>query len=96
VSIPGMVGRLREVLVASTTTIGPVRGEILKVTGTTGINTINPNFGGQFGQEIRMITVDGAVTLGTTGNILIGTTTTTNKITILTYVPTLSKWAITP
>ena len=93
-SVPGFVSRYGEVTVVAAASIGPVEREIVVVSGTTGINTILPNFGGQFGQEIRMITPDGALTLGTTGNILVGTTTVTNTITILTYVPSLSKWAI--
>ena len=93
-STPGFVSRFGEVTVVAAASIGPVRREIVVVSGTTSIATILPNFGGQFGQEIRMITPDGALTMTTTGNILIGTTTSTNKMTILTYVPSLSKWAI--
>lgn len=92
--IPGLVSRLKEVVVASTTSIGPFQGEIIKVTGTTGVATVVPNFGGQFGEVLRIVTPDGPVTLATTGNILVGTTTTTNMATILTWVPSLSKWVI--
>lgn len=93
-SSPGFVSRYGELRVVAAATIGPLRREIIVVSGTTSIATIIPNFGGQFGQEVRMITPDGALTMVTTGNILVGTTTTTNLMTILTYVPSLSKWAI--
>lgn len=91
--IPGMVSKLKEVAVASTTSIGPFQGEVVVVSGTTDVATILPNFGGQFAQVLRVVT-PAAVTFTTTGNILVGTTTTTNMATILTWVPSLSKWVI--
>lgn len=93
-STPGFVSRYGEQAIVAAATIGPVKREIVLVSGTTTIDTITPNFGGQFGQEIRLLTVTGALTLSTTGNILIGTTTSTNLMTILTFVPSLAKWAI--
>jgi len=92
--IPGLVSRLKEIAVAATTSIGPFQGEIIVVAGTTNIATIVPNFGGQFGEVLRIITPSGELTMVTTGNILIGTTTSTNRATILTWVPSLAKWVI--
>lgn len=93
-SAPGFVSRFGEERIIAAATIGPVKRELIVLSGTTTLTTILPNFGGQFGQEIRLLTPDGALTIGTTGNILVGTTTSTNLVTILTYYPSQSKWAI--
>lgn len=93
-SAPGFVSRFGEERIIAAATIGPVKRELIVLSGTTTLTTILPNFGGRFGQEIRLLTPDGALTIGTTGNILVGTTTSTNLVTILTYYPSQSKWAI--
>lgn len=93
-SSPGFVSRFGEERIVAAATIGPVRRELVVLSGTTTLTTIVPNFGGQFGQEVRLLTPDGALTIDTTGNILVGTTTSTNLMTILTWYPSQSKWAI--
>lgn len=92
--IPGLVARYKEIAVVAAATVGPFQGELIVVSGTTTIDTISPNFGGQFGEVLRIVTPSGALTMSTAGNILIGTTTSTNMATILTWVPSLSKWVI--
>lgn len=90
--IPGMVGRFRELTIVAAASVGPIQAEVVRVSGTTGINTIVPNFGGQFAQEIRLIGITGDVALGTTGNVLAAATVTSTGMTILTYVPSLGYW----
>ncbi len=91
--IPGTTSKCSESTVASAATID-AKTDIVKVTSTTTINTINPFFGGGFGGFLGLVPVDGAVTLSTTGNILIGGTAAQNKVTILIYVRSLAKWVI--
>lgn len=92
--IPGVVSKYKTANVASAASIGPFAGEVIIVTGTTTINTIVPAFGGQFSMRIYLFTPDGAVTLGTSGNILVGLNTVANRITQLTWIPSLGKWAL--
>lgn len=91
--IPGTTSKFSESTVASAATID-AKTDIIKVTGTTGINTINPNFGGGFGGQVVLIPVDGGVVLGTTGNILVGITAAVNRAVILTYLKSTAKWYI--
>lgn len=92
--IPGTTSKMSESTVASAATI-TAKTDIVKVTGTTGVNTINPNFGGgQFSGLCVLIPVDGSVVLGTSGNILIGITAVVNRAVFLVYVKSLAKWVI--
>lgn len=92
--IPGTTSKLSESTVASAATIS-AKTDIVKVTGSTGVNTINPFFGGgQFSGFLVLIPVDGAVTLGTSGNILVGIAAAQNRAVFLVYVKSLAKWVI--
>ena len=91
---PGTTTKLSETTVASAGTIN-AKSDIVVVTGTTQINTIQPNFGGgQFSGMVVLVPTSGAVILGTSGNILVGITMAQNRATMLTYVKSLAKWAI--
>ena len=68
--IPGTTSKLSETTLASAATISP-KTDVVKYRNYY-INTIIPAFGGGFGGFVILIPVDGAVTLGTTGNILVG------------------------
>lgn len=93
--IPGRVARLSEETQASAASIGPVKSDIVKVTGTTQIDTILPAFGGYtYGQEIKLIPVDGSVVLSTAGNILVGITAAQNRAVFMVWVVSLQKWVI--
>lgn len=93
--IPGRIGRLSEETQASATTIGPVKSDVVKVTGSTQIDTITPFAGGRvWGQMIVLIPTDGAVTLGAGGNILVGIAAAQNRGVIMCWVPSLAKWVI--
>ena len=90
--IPGTTTKLSESVVASAASVD-AKSDILKVTGTTQINTIIP-YVGSFSTIIWLVPVDGAITLGTSGNILIGGTAAQNKATVMVFVRTLGKWVI--
>jgi hypothetical protein len=91
--IPGTTSKLSETTVASASTIA-AKSDIVKVTGAVQINTISPNFGGGFGGFLVLIPVDGAVTLGTSGNILVGIAAAQNRAVFMVYVRSLGKWVI--
>mgnify|MGYP006887609663 CR=1 FL=1 len=90
---PGLTSKASEATVASATAI-TAKTDILKVTGSTQIETINPNFGGGFSGFLVLIPTDGAVVLGTSGNILVGITAAQNRAVFLMFVRSLSKWVI--
>jgi orotidine-5'-phosphate decarboxylase len=90
--IPGITSKLSETTVASATTI-TAKSDIVIVTGATTIQTINPNFGGGFSGFLVLIPTTG-LTLGTTGNILVGIAAAVNRAVYLTYSRSLAKWVI--
>ena len=93
--IPGSVSKVVEgSVVASAATITPRSGELFRVTGTTQINTINPPLGIAQNQVIYLVPTDGAVVLGTTGNILVGLTAAQNRVLMLFWIKSLQKWAL--
>jgi len=92
--IPGRIARLSEETQASAATIGPVKSDIVLVTGTTQVDTITPFAGGKiWGQMIILIPTAGSVVLSTSGNILIGITAVINRGVVMTFVPSLAKWS---
>jgi hypothetical protein len=93
--IPGRGAcRLSEETQASAATLSKPNSDIVKLTGTTQIDTIPAPFGGQFGCQIQLVPVDGTVVLSTAGNILVGITMAQNRSTQLTFVKSLQKWTI--
>lgn len=91
--IPGSTSKLSETTVPSATVIH-AKSDIVKVTGTTTIQTINPYFGAGFGGFLVLVPVDGAVTLGTSGNINVGIAAAQNRAVFLVYVKSANKWFI--
>jgi len=90
--IPGVQSKLSESVVASATTIN-VRTDVVRVTGSTQIETIlSPLMGS--GMMVILIPVDGAVTLGTSGNILVGIAMAQNRAVWLVWNKTAAKWYI--
>jgi hypothetical protein len=77
--------------VASATAIAPTTF-LSKVTGSTEIDTISPPVTGC--HMLALVSVDGAVVLGTSGNILVGYTTVQNRVIFLVYDPALAKYFI--
>jgi len=90
--IPGTTSKLSESVVASAATI-TAKSDIARVTGTTTINTINPSFEG-FSGFLVLIPVDGTVTLGTSGNILVGINAVVNRAVFMVFNKVTGKWYI--
>lgn len=90
---PGLTTKLSEETIASADSISP-KSDLVRVTGSTAINTINPPFGGGFSGMMTLVPVDGAVVLGTSGNILVGITMAVNRAVSLFWSKSASKWYI--
>jgi len=91
--IPGTTTKVSESVLASAATINP-KTDVVRITGSTQINTINPSFGGGFSGMVMLIPTDGAVTLGTSGNILVGLAMAQNRTVNLTYLKSTGKWYV--
>jgi len=91
--IPGTVSKMSEGAMPSAATIYPM-SDIVKLTGTTQVNNVMPALGVAQCQFLVLIPVDGAIVLGTSGNILVGGTMPQNKVTTLIFVRSLGKWAL--
>lgn len=91
--IPGRTTKLTESTVASASTIN-ANTDIVLTTGAVTINTIIPNFGGGVASGLLILIPTTALTLGTTGNILVGIAAAVNRAVFLTYVKSLNKWVI--
>ena len=91
--IPGSISKLTESTVASAGTI-TAKTDVVKVTGSTTINTINPGLATAQSQLLILIPTDGAITLGTSGNIAVGIAAAQSRAVFLVYVRTLAKWII--
>lgn len=90
--IPGLQSKLSESIVASADTMF-VKTDVISVTGSTAINTIlSPLMSSSM--MVILIPVDGAVVLGTTGNILVGITMAVNRATWLVWNKRVGKWYI--
>lgn len=90
--IPGTQSKLSESVVASADSIR-VSTDMIRITGSTTINTIiSPLMGS--GMMVILIPVDGAVTLGTAGNILVGIAMAQNRAVWLVWNKTAAKWYI--
>lgn len=86
----GRVSKMSEVTVASAASI-EAKADIVRITGTTTINTIQQR---EWSGPCILIPTDGAVTLGTSGNILVGIIMAQNRAVQLTFVKSLGKWVI--
>ncbi len=91
--IPGLTSKLSESTLASAATISP-KTDIVLVTGSTQINNIIPSFGGGFSGFVILVPTAGAITLGTSGNILVGLAAAQNRALMLVFVKSLGKWII--
>lgn len=89
--IPGITSKLSETVVASTTTITQ-KSDLINLTGSTAIATINPNFGGGFSGICVLVPKDGTLGLLTTGNIAIAVTMPQNRSTVLVYSKKYGVW----
>ena len=93
--IPGAISKMTEgIPIASAATVTPRGGEVFRVTGSTQINTINVPLGFNACQAIYLIPTDGALTLGTSGNIIGGLTMAQNRTVMLIWLKSAQKWYI--
>lgn len=91
--IPGTVSKLTESTVASAGAI-TAKSDILYVTGAVQVNTVNPGLGLMQSQFLILVPVDGALTLGTSGNILVGLAAAQNRAVFMVWSKKLQKWLI--
>lgn len=90
--IPGSISKLSEATVASAATI-TAKADIVYVTGAVQVNTINPGLGTAQSQLLILIPTTG-LTLGTSGNILVGIAAAVNRAVFLVWSKSLQKWVI--
>ena len=88
---PGSTTKLSESTLASAATIS-VKTDVVYLTGTTGVNTITPNFGGGYSGITWFICTDGAVAFGTSGNIQKAATSVQNQALAMIFSKRLGKW----
>jgi hypothetical protein len=91
--IPGSVSKLSEMTVASAATI-TAKADIVHVTGSTAVNTVIPGLGTAVSQFLVLNPTDGALTLGTSGNIAVGVALVQNRPAIMIWSKKLQKWLI--
>jgi len=89
--IPGIMTRLSESTVASTTTI-TVKTDLAEITGSTAIATIKAPGQGGFSSVIFLVPTDGTVATVTTGNIPVAVTMAQNRVTVFVYSFRTGKW----
>jgi hypothetical protein len=91
--IPGTVSKMSETTVASAASIRAT-ADVLKITGSTQINTIQPGLGPGQSQFLVLVPIDGSIILGTSGNILVGITAVVSRSVFLVFVRSMNKWII--
>lgn len=88
---PGLTTKLSEEVVASATTISPTKDLVL-LSGSTAVATINPSFGGGFSGILVIVPTEGAVATVTTGNVAVAVTMPQNRATVLVYSKSEGVW----
>ena len=89
----GSVSKMAEGTLASAATIFP-KSDVVRVTGSTQINQIMPALGTALDQLLVLVPTDGAITLGTSGNIAVGVSMPQNRATFLVWSKLSGKWII--
>lgn len=87
----GTTTKLSEEVLASASTITP-RHDLVRLTGSTDIATINGQFGGGFSGILVLVPTDGTLGLLTTGNIAVAVTMAQNRATVLVYSKATGTW----
>lgn len=88
---PGTTTKLSETLVASAATID-AKADLIRLSGSTAIATINPYYGGGFSGICILVPLDGTLGLLTTGNIALAVTMPQNQATLLVYSKATGDW----
>lgn len=89
---PGITTKISVSTVASAATI-EAKSDLVRLTGTTQVDTIKPNFGGFCG-ILHVTPVDGNVVVSASGNVLVGATIAQNRVCTLVYDEISDKWRI--
>lgn len=89
--IPGTTTKLSEDVLASAATIYP-KADLIRLTGSTAVATIVPNFGGGFSGILILVPTDGTLGLLTTGNIAVAVTMAEDRATVLVYSKAAGVW----
>lgn len=87
---PGTTSKISEDVIASAATINP-KTDLVRLTGSTAIATIDPPYGG-FSGILVLVPTDGTLGLLTTGNIALAVTMAQNKACVLVYSKTAGLW----
>lgn len=88
---PGLTTKLSEETIATAATITP-RRDLVKLTGTTSLATINGLFGGGFSGILIIVPTEGNVATLTSGNIAVAVTMPVNRATVLVFSKTSNTW----
>ena len=89
-----IAGKGTEEVVASADVI-VVKADLVRLTGSTTVNTIlNPLLLNRGSHTFGIVAVDGAVTVGTSGNILVGQSLAQNRLYYFTWSSAAAKWYI--
>lgn len=89
---PGAVSKLSESTVTAAATIGPFRTDLVRVSGSTTIATINPPSGPGGFSGLLLLVAGTTVATTTTGNILTAVTLTAGLVSVFVYSKGLGKW----
>ncbi len=89
--LPGLTSKLSEQVVASTTSIDQ-HSDIILLTGSTAIATIQPHFGGGFSGIVIIVPTDGTIATTTVGNISLVVTMPQSRATVLVYCKSTGLW----
>lgn len=88
---PGTTTKISETVMASAATID-AKTDLIRLTGSTAVATIHPNFGGGFSGILILVPTDGTLGLLTTGNIAVAVTMAQNRATLLAYSKVAGVW----
>lgn len=88
--IPGLTTRISEETVASAATIRP-KSDMIHLTGSTAIATIDPPYAG-FSGILIIHPTDGTVATVTTGNIAVAVNMAVDRATVLVYSKKNTTW----
>lgn len=88
---PGTTTKISETVQASAATI-VAKTDLIRLSGSTDIATITPNYGGGFSGVLFLVPTAGTLGLLTTGNIAIAVTMPQDRVTVLVYSKAADKW----
>jgi hypothetical protein len=89
--IPGTTSKLSESLIASTTTI-TVKTDLVRLSGSTAIATINDQFGGGFGGILFIMPTASTIATTTAGNIAKVVSMPSLQVTVFVYSKATGLW----